>query len=401
MSFVIDIAFAIFLVFLFLQLLLSVASFRSGLRFSRYVRNRIGAHPPDFQGLVTVIVPCRGREDGLAENLAAITAQRHERFELLFVVESESDDALSVIESLDPKAPESKVVVAGKASDSGQKVHNLIEAVMSADDASEAFVFVDSDARPGPDWLRHLLAPLTDESVACSSGYRWFVPAEGGVAAHLRSAWNASVTSALGEDRESNFCWGGSTAIRRDTFENLDIISRWRGTLSDDFVLTRELRRSGMGVHFEPKCITATIGDCSLADLFEFTTRQMKITRTYSPRHFFVSLAGAGLFSLTFFPALLSLLFLDGIWFASVLAAVGAIWLLGTLKSIVRLKAVEKCPGIRKNELRGQLPAQVILWPFSSLLFLLNDIAALISNRITWRGITYELVSDKEVRIIS
>jgi ceramide glucosyltransferase len=45
--------------------------------------------------------------------------------------------------------------------------------------------------------------------------------------------------------------------------------------------------------------------------------------------------------------------------------------------------------------------AHVFLWPVASLLFLWNAIAAAVSRRITWRGITYELKSPAETVILA
>jgi hypothetical protein len=45
--------------------------------------------------------------------------------------------------------------------------------------------------------------------------------------------------------------------------------------------------------------------------------------------------------------------------------------------------------------------AHVLLWPVASLLYLYNAIIAGFSQRITWRGITYELKSPREAVIIS
>jgi hypothetical protein len=44
--------------------------------------------------------------------------------------------------------------------------------------------------------------------------------------------------------------------------------------------------------------------------------------------------------------------------------------------------------------------AHTCLWPFASLLFLVNASAAAVSRRITWRGITYELKSSTETVIL-
>ena len=51
--------------------------------------------------------------------------------------------------------------------------------------------------------------------------------------------------------------------------------------------------------------------------------------------------------------------------------------------------------------LRRDLAAHIFLWPFASLLYLYNAIVAAFSRRITWRGITYNLLSPTEAVIIS
>ena len=53
-----------------------------------------------------------------------------------------------------------RVVIAGDAIESGQKVHNLRTAVANVDPKTEVLVFVDTDARPHASWLRSLVAPL-------------------------------------------------------------------------------------------------------------------------------------------------------------------------------------------------------------------------------------------------
>jgi cellulose synthase/poly-beta-1,6-N-acetylglucosamine synthase-like glycosyltransferase len=104
-------------------------------------------------------------------------------------------------------------------------------------------------------------------------------------ASELRSAWNASIASALGPNLKSNFCWGGSTAIRRDVFERIDMREKWRGTLSDDFAVTRAIKAAGLAIYFVPKALIASVESCTFKELFEFTNRQMKITRVYDSFH--------------------------------------------------------------------------------------------------------------------
>jgi cellulose synthase/poly-beta-1,6-N-acetylglucosamine synthase-like glycosyltransferase len=124
---------------------------------------------------------------------------------------------------------------------------------------------------------------LSDKSIGAITGYRWFIAESGGFASQLRSVWNASIASALGEREDKNFCWGGSTAIRKSTFEKLRIQERWRGTVSDDFLMTRVLQEAKLPIHFVPACLVASLDDCSFKELLEFTNRQLKITRVYAP----------------------------------------------------------------------------------------------------------------------
>src|SRR6185295_5426524 len=196
----------------------------------------------------SVIVPSRGLEDGLYENLAALFQQDYASYEIIFVTDQAADSSLSVVEEIrrandGAERISSRIVLAGDAVDCGQKVHNLRSAVAEVDPRSQVLVFVDSDARPQSNWLRSLVAPLVDERLGAASGYRWFIPQRGGLASQLRSVCNASIASALGSRQDNKFCWGGSTAIRRSTFERLQISERWRGTVSGDFTLTRVLQQ--------------------------------------------------------------------------------------------------------------------------------------------------------------
>ena len=110
-------------------------------------------------------------------------------------------------------------MIAGEAVDCGQKVHNLSVAVAEVDPRSEVLVFVDTDARPQLRLVAIAGCAFATTQFGAATGYRWFIPESGGLASQLRSVWNASIASALGEREDKNFCWGGSTAIRRATFE--------------------------------------------------------------------------------------------------------------------------------------------------------------------------------------
>lgn len=385
---------------------LGLVSLRGGLRFVGYLRTEIAKQYPEFTPFVSVFVPCRGVDDGLKKNLSAIIAQNYPLFEIIFVSDRADDPALTVIEEVqrsftDESGPSMRVVIAGQATDTGQKVHNLRAAVSEADPNSEVFAFVDTDARPLKTWLRDLVAPLRDENIGATTGYRWFA-AQGSFAAHLLSIWNAAIASALGAQSDKNFCWGGSTAIRREVFERLNVAERWRGTASDDFTMTRALHDARLPIKFVPQCLTPSFGDCSGRELIKFTTRQLKITRAYAPHLWKAVLTGSIVFVLTFFGGfgLMVSRAAMGLPFATPLLALLVIFGLGATKSYLRLRAVSRVildPSLRSF---STTMAHVALWPLASALFLYNALAATISRRIDWRGITYELKSPTETVII-
>jgi ceramide glucosyltransferase len=391
-----------------LVLLQSIVSLRGGVRWLAYFRRELEAKRPLHLPFASVVVPCRGLDQGLRRNFAALFAQHYPAYEIVFVSDSPEDPALAVADAVRREFEGESVarvrfVRAGRATESGQKVHNLRAAVGECDPSAEVLVFVDTDARPSPNWLRALVAPLSDERVGAATGYRWFLPVVGGPASHLRSVWNASIASALGADGARNFCWGGSTAIRRETFERLRMLERWRGTLSDDFALTRALQEASLPVHFVPACLTASLEDCRLRELFEFTTRQLKITRVYAPALWKIVLVSNLLFVLVFYGGLAlacarAALGLDYAW---PLAFVSAVFLLGTWKASFRLRAAALVLEDHHAQLRAGLWPHLLLWPLTAALFLYNALAAALSRRIEWRGVTYELKSATETAIIN
>jgi ceramide glucosyltransferase len=397
----------VFYSFAAIVICLGILSLRSGLNFAAYVRREMARQLPDFTPFTSVIAPCRGLEDGLSGNIAALFQQSYPQYELIFVTDRADDPALAVVKEIinaETSAPVSaRIVIAGDAVDCGQKVHNLRAAVAEVDPRSAVLAFVDTDARPQSGWLRSLVANLADTEIGAATGYRWFVPLNGNFASQLRSVWNASITSALGESLQKNFCWGGSTAIKRSTFEELKIAERWQGTVSDDFTLTRILQEAKLPIHFVPACLVASLDDCTAKELLEFTNRQLKITRVYAPHLWKPLLIGSLLFCAVFFGGL-ALVIIRAIFHlpsSLLLALLFLIYSLGAAKAYVRLKAVAIPLADYKRQLSKSLPKHLLLWPLASALYLGNALSAAFSRRIKWRGITYELKSATEAVIIS
>ncbi|MBA2378758.1 MAG: glycosyltransferase family 2 protein [Blastocatellia bacterium] len=398
---------ALFILFAAILVYFSLRSLLGGVAYLKYFRRELAGELSTNTPFATIFAPCKGVEEGLRENLLALLQQDYPNFEIIFIVDDEFDPAATVIqEVLDDRShvrahPKVSIVIAPKATDSSQKVTSLRAAIPSATAQSEIFVFVDSDARPSPQSLRYLVDALQDDSVGAASGYRWFVSDEVSLASESRSVWNASIASALGSNESTNFCWGGSTVIRRRVFEELKINDAWRGTVSDDFILTRVVKNAGLKIKFVPAALTASVGGCGFAELLEFSTRQMKITRVYAPRLWVTSLIGAALYGVVVMWSFAIILFNshDRLALAAAVTTLALIAALSTGKAYLRLKAVRLALPAYTEQIQRQTLPHLTLWAVTPFVYLGNCLAAAFSQRITWRGTDYIMVSDHETVI--
>lgn len=380
---------------------MSYLSFRGGFEYLNFFRQELAKPRSEYTPFCSIIAPCKGLDHDLEKNLQALFQQDFPNYEIIFVVDSENDEALSVIEKIHHRETQriSKIVISGKSENEAQKVHNLREAVLHVSNESKVFVFVDSDARPNKDWLRNLIAPLQDEKIGCASGYRWFIGKTLNLGTEMRSVWNASIASALGANIKNNFCWGGSMAIRRETFEKIDMREKWRGVLSDDFAMTRAMNEANLPIYHVPQALTASVENCTFAQMLEFTTRQMKITRVYGTKFWVMSFIGSGLFNLVMLTSILLLIFGVAFWFPLLTIILVSVFSIG--KSWLRLNAVRLVLKDYERELKRQFWTQNTLWLFSPALFFYNCVCALLSRKIVWRGIKYELKSPNLTEILS
>src|SRR4026209_1037658 len=92
----------IFIFYFFAALLVyfSYKSFRGGIDYLNYFKRELAKSPSDFAPFVSIIAPCRGLDEDLEENLNALFRQKYSRYEVIFVVDSENDEALQVIEKI-------------------------------------------------------------------------------------------------------------------------------------------------------------------------------------------------------------------------------------------------------------------------------------------------------------
>ena len=393
---------------------LQVADFGTGAWFYYCVRRKVSKARALFDEVgrfvymprVAVILPCCGVDEKLEETIAALGRQNYGDYEVIFTFESSTDPAYEAVErwTQNLTRPRSRRVVAGRTDRRSQKIHNLLAAVAEAAQDREVFAFIDSDAVPGENWLGHLVAPLRDETVGAATGYRWY-SAAGGVAAGVRSVWNAATVTLL-LDEKRNFCWGGSMAMRRRMFETLQIQRRWDRALSDDLQVTLSVHEAGLRLPFVPQAMIVSSDRTTLRAAWAFAKRQLIITRVCKPASWL-----AGLIVLTGY--MCGGTTAAAVFFAAAFGWVGdgkimsdalGLWVLITFlamgKAILRQAALRKVlhpPGLTWRDAWWDVLGTIT---FAGLMHAGLFFASLRSRRIVWRNTEYELISADETRLV-
>jgi ceramide glucosyltransferase len=390
----------VFVAFVAPAALLALLSMRSGRKLVDHVESEIKGGPdPDeteYRPPATLILPVRGVDFGLAQNLRSLADQSYPDYELIIVAREEAAPALALARvTLGDRAH--YVTSGAPPADRGEKIHNLLAAIAASRPESEVFAFADSDGQVTADWLTHLVQPLGDDQVGASTGFRWYLPDEGGFWSLLRSAWDSTIVGRLSANDSKNFAWGGAMAIRRATFESACVADYWQSAISDDYRLAQAVRDAGLGVRFTPAAMVAAPGECSRTEFLDWATRQMTITKVYNR-----SLWTIGLIA--------HIIYCGAIIVSLMRLAAGDPLGLGGLILVV-------IPGMAQGATRGYVGGlmfperqewfdqhgSIYFWmtPLATWVWLYAFLASAMTNRIVWRDYEYELLSPDRTRLIS
>jgi ceramide glucosyltransferase len=377
---------------------------------TRYRKKRILYRPR-----TVLIVPCKGLDSNFRQNITSFFNQDYENYLLWFVVADRADPAyarlceLKNLLSQSSKADDIQVLVAGLAQSCSQKNHNLLYCYQRIGSDVEVLAFADSDICVRSDWLSHIVHPLRYPKTGAASGYRWYVPEKNNPASLALSAVNAKVAQLLG-NTPFNQAWGGSMAIRVDTFRELGIDKIWPTTLSDDLSLSYAVKKAGKRVIFVPACLVASYISTTWRELFEFGRRQFLITRVSTPGTWWF-----GLFS--------SLYSILGLWggaaFAiyaavklpitnyqlSILAAVPILFFAAQfIRAVLRQKMAYKLLNYEQRETsdgRRAMVADLLFFWLWSPLMLVFIISSAFGRTIIWRGIRYKLLGPTQTIVLN
>lgn len=392
----------LFYLLVLLQILLGAYLLWQCVQWLGYVRRRLHTDPGFYAPKVALLCPCKGTEPGLERNLVSLTEFERQNYEIFFILASATDSARSIIDRvIKTSRVKAHVVIAGDPIGCSEKVNNLRAAIEQLDTEFEVLVFTDSDGRPGKTWLHHLVAPLGDVRTGATTTMRWFIPNRSNLPTALLAAWNAPAVTMLTE-KGKNFCWGGGTAIRRSVFEQSGVLDEWKNSVSDDYSLTAALERTNRSIVFLPECLTLSYVETDFQGLLEFTNRQVLITRVYAEKVWGPAAATHLLYCLTL---LFGALLISGDVFAQrpafhLVTLTFLPLLLSAIRSSLRLIGVTEALPAARSQITGQAWIYVLLTLLVPFLYVVNFANSLLTRKIRWRGVTYELAGPQHTRIV-
>lgn len=313
---------------------------------------------------VLVIVPCRGLDYSLEENLKSIRTQNYENCRVLAVVDSEDDEAVNSIKN----AGIDYIVSTNDCTGCSGKVRAIATAFDQNRDF-DIYVIADSDITVKEDWLTKLVSPLKSEKVGISTTFPYFRPV-GGFWSKVKLVWGF-VGLGMMESKLTRFGWGGSLAFRRELLQG-DNFDFFKSYVSDDIAITKTCKKLGYSMAYVKEAMPEINSPDDFKTFIEWANRQTALS-VYSTKHILT-------YGLLFYGAQV-LLFISSITLGIFASPLFFIFLLPTF--INSFRAVSRA---------GGWP----LWSFGisfliPFLYFYNLVKAGRMENIKWRGREYSL----------
>ncbi len=244
---------------------------------------RAKTYPPTDNFSVAVIVPCKGNDEpDFGQNLLSIIQQNYRGpAQFVFCVESQTDSALPVLHRLEQQFEPVQVCVAGLASRSAQKTHNLLAGMAQAGEV-DIYLFADADIQPHPTWLQEMVAPFQDSRVGATTGCFRRVPVTDDFSwgVYWAGLFGASITTGMSNNWIKGL-WGGSLAVRKTIVDQYQLRDRLATEIVDDISIMHTLRQHGLERRYVSSCTLKSYCDMSATDSLEWFTRQIQFSQIY------------------------------------------------------------------------------------------------------------------------
>ena len=235
---------------------------------------------------VTIMVPLYGADFEAYENYARFCLQDYPHYQIVFGVRDSRDSSTPIVEKLIADFSDRDIALVISDSTIGQnlKVSNLQN--MLARVKHEQIVIVDSDIRVGRDYLRKVLAPLSDPRVglvtclyraAETTDFAAKLEAVGITAEFTAGVLMARMLEGV------KFALGSTMATTRTRLEAIGGFHALADYLADDFMLGNLIERDGYEVRLSQHVVETAMQPSGFAGMMRHQMRWARSTRISRP----------------------------------------------------------------------------------------------------------------------
>jgi ceramide glucosyltransferase len=352
---------------------------------SRFLRERKaageGARPT--QKAVSILKPLRGTDPVMYESFRSHCLQDYPEYEIIFGVSDASDPAILLVEKLKAEFPQRaiRLMVCPENLGANTKVGNLAQMVREA--RHDHLIVNDGDIRVEPDYLRRVLAPLSDPTVGLVTClYRGVGNSTLGSrleALGISTDFCAGVLVAQTVENGISFGLGSTLAFRRRDLQAIGGFEAFADYLADDYQLGSRIAALGLKVRLSDVVVETFLPRYTLRD---FADHQLRWARTVRDSRYWGYVGLGVTFGLPW--AVVALLF-----------AQGAGWAWGLLAATLAMRAAVAVV-VGKLVLRDrQVLRSLVLIPLRDTFALIIWIVSFVGHEIVWRGNRFRLKNGK------
>ena len=259
----------------------TAAAIACSLHFARRERETADMHPP-----VTLIVPLRGAEPLLDENLRAFADQTYPELQLVLGVAHPDDAALPIARAVQAAFPDRSIDIdiGEEPASRNPKLANVLSMMRLV--RNTTLILADSDTRVDGDYVRAVTAPLQDPKIGAVTALFAGVPTNsfaskiGAMFMNEQFIPSALVDRLFGPLRH---CFGPTNAFRAAVLQSIGGFEALAPHLADDFMLGKFISQRGLRVVISKYVIRTMVSDATLTELWEHELRWHRTIRGLQP----------------------------------------------------------------------------------------------------------------------